>query len=259
MKTTILLSALLFFQFINYRCSGEQDIQESINNNPVRIFPKIVSVIPHDSSAFTQGLFYNDGKLYESTGLYNQSSLRILDTNGTILRKIDVPQIFAEGITLFENNLYQLTWKSQFAIIYSFPDLTSKGTVSYQGEGWGLTGNNSSLIMSNGSDTLYFMNPGFEITNRVAVTCNGIPLENLNELEYAENNVYANVWYSDYIFEISHETGIVSRIIDCSQIVAQEKPKSKESVLNGIAYIPSANLFYITGKNWKHIYLIKIT
>ncbi|MDO5576964.1 MAG: glutaminyl-peptide cyclotransferase, partial [Fibrobacter sp.] len=257
MKTAVFLLSLILV--ISCQCSAEHDNTSGITgNNPAQVYPEVLSVIPHDSTAFTQGLFFHDGKLYESTGLYNQSSLRILDTLGTVLKKTDVPQVFAEGIALFENNLFQLTWQNQFAIVYTFPDLKSKGTVSYKGEGWGLTNNKSSLIMSNGTDTLYFMNSRFEINKRLAVTCKGKPLTNLNELEYASGKIYANVWYNDYIFEISPQSGAAVRIIDCSQIVAREKPSSDECVLNGIACADSQNTFYITGKNWKHIYKIKI-
>lgn len=253
------MKASVFFLALILVISAKQNNASGITGiNPVQVYPKILSVIPHDSTSFTQGLFFNNGKLYESTGLYNQSSLRILDTLGTVLKKTDVPQVFAEGIALFENNLFQLTWQNQFAIIYTFPDLKSKGTVNYTGEGWGLTSDKSSLIMSNGTDTLYFMNSHFEIKRQLPVKFKGKPLTNLNELEYANGSVYANVWYNDCIFEISPQSGIVTRIIDCSQIAAQEKPSSDECVLNGIACADSQNTFYITGKNWKHIYKVSI-
>jgi glutamine cyclotransferase len=227
--------------------------------SPVRCFPKIIITLPHDDSAFTQGLFYHKGYLYESTGLNGRSSLRKLDSSGTVLTNLPLPSTyFAEGCTFFSGNLYQLTWKKQRCFVYSMADFSCIDTLSYTGEGWGITSNNSTLFMSNGSDTLYMRNSNFSVTDKIGVTSNGHPLGNLNELEFVNGHIYANVWYSDYIFEIDPENGSTVRIIDCSELVARESPSSDEYVLNGIAYNPENGLFYITGKFWKNMFVVEI-
>jgi|LFRM01.1.fsa_nt_gb glutamine cyclotransferase len=235
--------------------TGESGGLPSISVKTVK--PSIVKIYPHDPSAFTQGLLWREGRLYESTGLYGQSSIRILDTVGTILKSRKVPGAFAEGCAFFEDVLYQLTWREQVCILYD-PSLRVAGNLPYTGEGWGLTSDSSHLIMSNGSDTLYFRNPDMSIVRKVAVKKDGVPVKDLNELEYVTGKVLANVWHSDFIFEISPSDGQVTKLIDCRELVAIENPTSEESVLNGIAFVKSSGLFYITGKNWKKLFLVKI-
>jgi glutamine cyclotransferase len=169
-----------------------------------------------------------------------------------------VPGIFAEGCTILGKSLYQLTWKETQCLVYSFPELEIKKVRTYSGEGWGLTNNKKNIIMSNGSDTIYFRDTAFAVTKKIAVKTNGVPLKNLNELEYARNNLFANVWYDNNIYEINLLSGDVIRIIDCNGIIQQEKVESDQNVLNGIAYVTSSDKFFITGKNWKHIYLVDI-
>jgi glutamine cyclotransferase len=223
-----------------------------------KIQPVILGTIPHDSTAFTQGLFYRDGVLYESDGLYGKSDIRKIDTTGTVIQNQAVPDVFAEGCALMGSRLFQITWREQTVIIYSLPSLKPEGTLAYDGEGWGLTSDSNVFIMSNGSDTLYFRDTEFKITGKLAVTLDSKPLVNLNELEFARGNVFANVWFSDYIFEISPQNGKVLRIIDCANIVRMEKPDSEQNVLNGIAFVPQGNYFYVTGKNWSNYYKIAI-
>ena len=237
-------------------CAGKQESSEK-ESSPGIIKPVIVASFAHDRDAFTQGLVFQNGKLYESTGLYDNSSIRILDTNGVILKNAPVTGVFAEGCSFLNGDLYQLTWRAGKCIVYT-PELEVKGEYSYNGEGWGLTAYPSSLIMSNGSDTLYFRNSQMEVVHKLAVVNEGKPLTNLNELEFARGKVYANVWYSDFIFEISPSTGEVIRTIDCSELVGIEKPQSEQNVLNGIAFVPSTGLFYITGKNWRNMFLVEI-
>jgi glutamine cyclotransferase len=226
---------------------------------PVRCIPRIVRILPHDTAAFTQGLVFNGGKLLESTGLYHQSSIRVLDTAGTMLvnHPLSGP-VFAEGCAVLSNNLYQLTWQGQHCFVYSLPGLVCIDTLSYTGEGWGLTADSTNLIMSNGTDTLYYRDRRFTLIATIPVTSSGKPLGNVNELEFARGRIYANVWYSDYIFEIDPKSGIVKRIIDCSEIVSREAPASDEYVLNGIAFNPENGLFYITGKKWKTMFVVEI-
>lgn len=249
--TTLLFCAILFSISSNAR----SDIVM-----PIICAPRIVRIIPHDKSSFTQGFFYRGGKLYESTGIYGESSLNVIDgSSGSVISKR--PQnkrFFTEGCAFFEGSLYQITWKEHTCLVYSFPDLVCIDTLSYLGEGWGLTSDESNLIMSNGSDTLYFRNERMELIRMLPVTVMGEPLSHINELEYAAGKIYANVWSSNFIFEIDPESGTVGRIIDCKELVYNELPMSDEAVLNGIAYNPEEGFFYITGKNWKNIFVIEL-
>lgn len=224
-----------------------------------RSIPVVVRTISHDTGAFTQGLFYDKGLLYESTGLYGQSSLRILDSkDGSIRKTIPVPDIFAEGCARMDSSLVQLSWREQGAPVYRFPSLELKSSFSYSGEGWGLTADSTLFYMSNGSDTLYARDKRFAIKRKIAVTFLGKPLRSLNELEYAKGLIYANVWFSDSIFVIQPRTGVVVRVIDCTSLVAQNAAPSNQNVLNGIAYNPETRTFYITGKRWQYIFEVKL-
>ena len=253
----IFSAGLAFFLCTQVFCGAKPESGSEQIRRVKMVQPRVVAVFPHDSTAFTQGLLYHDGRLYESTGLHGKSSIRMLDTAGTVLKSLSIPDVFAEGCALFNGAIYQITWQEQTGIVYT-PDLQVMGTFSYDGEGWGLTSDSVELIMSNGSDTLYFRNNRFQIQRSMQVLSEGKPLTKLNELEFARGVVYANVWFSDFIFEISPQNGEVQRIIDCSAIVAEENPQSDQHVLNGIAYVPSSDLFYVTGKNWKKLFLIEI-
>lgn len=222
----------------------------------ISVKPLILKSLPHDSTAFTQGLFFNNKKLYESTGLVGQSTIRIVDTNGTVVNQKILPEIFAEGCALHNNNIYQLTWTEQICVVYN-TDLAVKQTIPYIGQGWGLTSDSHFLIMSNGSDTLYYRDSDFRIKKKITVTYKNQPLKNINELEFVNGKILANVWYNDFIFEISPETGEVLRTIDCTELVKTEMPSSEHNVLNGIAFDSSKNIIYLTGKNWKHMFLVR--
>jgi len=222
------------------------------------VVPTVIKVISHDPDAFTQGLEFKNGKLYESTGLYDKSTIRVLDINGKVLKKNPVRNVFAEGCTILGNKLYQLTWKEMQCIVYSFPDLVYKKAFVYDGEGWGLTNNKKQFLMSNGSDTIYFRDTTFKVVSKLPVKINGVPLKNINELEYARKSIFANVWFDNAIYRIDLSGGAVKQVIDCRSIVKQERVESDERVLNGIAYNEITDCFYITGKNWKHIYLVSI-
>jgi glutaminyl-peptide cyclotransferase len=256
-KIAVAVAAVSLFEW-NVSCGGKADTQQQVVAPP-HLLPVLTDSLPHDTTSFTQGLFFSKNRLYESTGLYGKSTIRQLDTNGTVLlsRPVD-EQFFAEGCTFFGSSVYQITWQQQRCFVYSPEELLPVDTLQYTGEGWGLSANDSQFIMSNGSDTLYFRNSRFEIVRKLPVTNDGAPLERLNELEYARGYIYANVWFSDFIFEIDPETGAVERIIDCSELVAREAPASDEQVLNGIAYHEAANRFFLTGKNWKHIFIVTL-
>jgi glutaminyl-peptide cyclotransferase len=228
------------------------------NHTVLHATPTIIRTIPHDPHAFTQGLLFHDGYLYESTGLYGQSSLRRVDpANGNVLKNLPVTDVFAEGLALVDSTLVQLTWKEKAALRYSLSDFKITGAFSYDGEGWGLTFDGRSFIMSNGSDTLFRRSSSFALQKKIPVTVAGRPLMNLNELEFANGKIYANVWYNNYIFEIMPLTGKVSKIIDCTSIVKKAQTQSDDEVLNGIAYDPKTGTFYITGKNWQYMFEVR--
>jgi len=226
------------------------------------VAPEIVRAVRHDPSAFTQGLLFHDSLLYESTGLVGFSGLRRIDPRSGAARYSVAlgGDYFAEGIALFGGEIVQLTWKNGVALRYEFPALRRDRLppFRYAGEGWGLTNDATRFIMSNGSDTLYFRDKKFEIARAVPVTLNGKPLMHLNELEYAKGFVYANVWYKNFIVEISAESGIVRRVIDCSELVRIEGPPVIDNVLNGIAYDERGDEWYLTGKRWKNIFVVKL-
>lgn len=225
---------------------------DATTSEAVTVVPRVVGTIPHDTTAFTQGLLFHNGKLLESAGAPRgrESSLRVIDPQtGAVQRHQAVPGVFAEGIAAAGDKLVQLTWRSGTARVYALPGLAAVGHMRYDGEGWGLTHDGESFVMSNGSDTLYYRNSAFEITGRVAVTLNGKPLTNLNELEYARGKVYANVWFSSYVFEIDPPGGEVERMIDCTALV-RTAGGNEHRVLNGIAFNPSTETFLLTGKDW---------
>ena len=222
------------------------------------IKPEILRVISHCPTAFTQGLILIDSILYESTGLDDWSSLRRVDPKtGRVLTNTRVPGVFAEGITVLNGELVQLTYKHGIALRYEFPTLNKKDAVfRYDGEGWGLTNDGTHFIMSNGSDTLYFRGRDFRITRKLSVTLNGSPLKHLNELQYARGHVYANVWYQNFIAEIPVTTGRVTRAIDCSELVRIERAP-RDNVLNGIAHCERRDEWYLTGKNWNNMFIVR--
>jgi|WetSurMetagenome_2_1015567.scaffolds.fasta_scaffold00026_24 glutaminyl-peptide cyclotransferase len=223
------------------------------------VSPVILRVIPHDTGAFTQGLFYYKGLLYESTGLYGHSSLRVVNPqDGRIIRNISVPDIFAEGCAKMDSTLVQLSWREGGAPVYSFPSLSLQGSFSYSGEGWGLTADSSRFYMSNGSDTVFIRNKRFAVIKKVAVSLSGQRLVNLNELEYARGLIYANVWFNNNIFVIRPSTGSVVKVIDCSSLVVQNASQSNQDVLNGIAYNADTGTFFVTGKRWRYIFEVKL-
>jgi glutamine cyclotransferase len=224
----------------------------------VHSVPVIIASIPHDPAAFTQGLIFEKGALYESTGLYGQSSLRKINpANGKVEKQISCTDFFAEGLAAMDGKLVQISWKEQKATVYGLNDFSVKKVFAYTGEGWGLTSNGMEYIMSNGSDTLFFRSKSFVITKKLLVRCNGVAVQNINELEYAKGKIYANIWYSNTIVEIDPKNGVVTRIIDCSGLVRKVAPSSSDAVLNGIAWNSKTGSFYVTGKNWNTMFIVR--
>lgn len=222
---------------------------------------RVIHAYPHDSQAFTQGLIYLDGHLYESTGLNGQSTLREEDLEtGRVLKEVSVPsEYFAEGLTNWGDSLIQLTWKSHVAFVYDRASFRLLRTLHYPWEGWGLTQDGRHLILSDGSDTLHFLNPETLAEVRsVRVTDKGSPLKELNELEYIHGVIYANVWMTDKIARISPETGKVLGWIDLDGILSSVEVRGRDAVLNGIAYDPARRRLFVTGKLWPRLFEIQV-
>ncbi len=219
---------------------------------------EVIAEYPHDTGSFTQGLVCDGDYVYESTGQYGLSRLRkVRLSDGKVIREVRLsPYFFGEGLTFDRNHLVQITWQSGVAFIYDRASFKEVGRVKYDGEGWGLTTDGSWLVMSDGSSSLTFRDPStFAVWRRLPVTLDGKPVELLNELEFLEGEIYANVWHTTDIVRIDPSTGVVNAVIDASSL--PYRPKAGEDVLNGIAYDPSRKSFLLTGKLWPRIYEVR--
>lgn len=221
---------------------------------------KIINTYPHDKNAFTQGLIYRDGYLYEGTGLRGHSSLRQIELNTGKVKKIHhLPdRYFGEGITIYNEKIYQLTWESEVCFVYNL-NFKLLDQFNYQREGWGLTNNDDHLIMSDGTDKLYFINPDdFTIEKSLQVTMDNKPVKNINELEYIKGMIYANIWRENIIIKIDPMTGEVDGIIDLEGIIDPANYDYELNVLNGIAYDRENDRLFVTGKLWPIIFEIEL-
>ena len=217
---------------------------------------KVHRAFPHDTGAYTQGLLWWDGKLYESTGQYGRSDLRRLDPRtGAVEQEVDIsPAYFGEGLARVDDRLIMLTWKAQRAFVFGLEHFDELRTFRYAGEGWGLCNDGSRLVMSNGSDRLTFRDlRTFDVLGDVAVTLRGFPLTQLNELECVGGAVYANVYQTDFLVRIDPESGRVTHYIEASGLLTREEARGVD-VLNGVAFDPGAETFYITGKLWPKMF-----
>jgi glutamine cyclotransferase len=222
---------------------------------------QIVNIWPHDSNAFTQGLILADGKLLESTGQEGRSSLRSVDlATGKVLKKVDVPvPYFAEGIALLNGKIYQLTWQHQLGFIYDVQSFERVGQFNYDGEGWGLTTDGQSLILSDGSNRIRFLDPSsFRVTKTITVLDNKVPVNELNELEFVQGSIYANIWHDDRIAIIDAQSGRVTGWIDLAGLIPEGELHDDEAVLNGIAYDQKNDKLFVTGKLWPRLFEIKV-
>ena len=221
---------------------------------------EVVAEYPHDTTSYTQGLFFKDGQLYESTGLNGKSTFRVVDLKtGKALRKLDFDKkYFVEGSVIFDANLYVLTWENKVVFIYDAETLEYKSTHRYARQGWGLTTDGESLIASDGSANLYFMGPDLKLKERLFVTLNDRPVNWLNELEYINGRIWANVYTREEIVIINPRTGKVEGIVDCSGLLPRDLRGEYTDVLNGIAYNAEDGKIYLTGKNWPRMYEIRI-
>lgn len=219
---------------------------------------KVLASHPHDRRAYTQGLLWHDGALYESTGQHGRSSVRRVDpATGAVLSEYDLDRsLFGEGLALVDGRLIQLTWQSGLAFVYDAASLVPVDQFVYEGEGWGLAWDGRRLVMSDGTSRLTFRDPKtFDVLATREVTLDGVPLVNLNELEHVEGSIYANVWHEDRIVVIDPETGKVRAVIDASTLVSPAERAGVE-VLNGIAYDPVSATFWITGKYWPWMFQV---
>ena len=221
---------------------------------------EVVAEYPHDTQSYTQGLFFDNGQLYESTGLNGKSTFRVVDLQtGKALKRLDFDKkYFVEGSVIFDGNLYIMTWQNRVVFIYDAETLEYKSTHRYSRQGWGITSDGKQLIASDGTANLYFMDGNLKLDRKMLVTLNDKPVMWLNELEYIDGRVWANVYTSDEIVIINHRTGKVEGVIDCSGLLPRKLHSDTTDVLNGIAFNPADGKIYLTGKNWPKMYEVKL-
>ncbi|MDP1572096.1 MAG: glutaminyl-peptide cyclotransferase [Vicinamibacterales bacterium] len=224
---------------------------------------RVITSYPHDPAAFTQGLLYRDGVLYESTGLYGESSLRRVELEtGKVLQRISVPrQYFAEGLALVGDALVQLTWQEHTGLVYDRRTFQQRRTFTYPTEGWGIDyDERGGLVMSDGSDRLSFLDPQtFAVVRTLPVVDAGRPVTNLNELEWIEGEIWANVWMTDRLVRINPSTGVVASWVNLDTLWPRAERPPTADVLNGIAYDRDRRRIFVTGKNWPRLYHIAVT
>lgn len=229
---------------------------------PVPIYGfEVVGTFPHDARAFTQGLVFHEGALLESTGQYGESTLRRVELKtGRVLQRVEIgPQFFGEGLTLLGGKLYQLTWQNKRGFVYDPQTLEKTGEFRYDGEGWGLTNDGQSLILSDGTNQLRFLDPEtFRVTRTISVFDRGRPLRELNELEYVRGEIYANIWHDERIVRLDPQTGTILGWIDLRGLITRAELADEEAVLNGIAYDAAGDRLFVTGKMWPKLFEIKV-
>lgn len=220
---------------------------------------EVVKAYPHDTGSYTQGLFWHDGSLYESTGLNGKSTFRKVDLqSGQALNKLPFNRkYFVEGSVILGDKLYILTWTNKVIFIYDAATLEYRSTYSYPREGWGLTTDGKSLISSDGSSRIYFLTPELKFERSINVTLNGRAVRYLNELEWIDGRIWANVYTTDTIVIINPDTGIVEATVDCEGLLPERLRTSDTDVLNGIA-VDSEGKIFLTGKNWPELYEVKL-
>lgn len=223
---------------------------------------EIVHTYPHDPTAFTEGLFYLNGYLYESTGLERQSTIRkVRIETGAVLQKLDIPaQFFGEGIVNWDGHLVSLTWQSHVGFVFDLSSFKLQRQFQYEGEGWALTQDGKQLIMSDGTSSLRFLNPQTLMeTNRVRVTFEGRPVNNVNELEWVKGEIYANLWQTNWILRIDPKNGNVVGLVDLTGLLSPgDRVGGPDGVLNGIAYDRRRDRLFVTGKNWPKLFEIRL-
>lgn len=265
MKYLIGLFCLSLATIANFSCAQAESLA-----NATIIHYKIIAERSHKSSLFTQGFLMKDGNFYESSGLYSKSQLVAYPIaepesawakmTAPFTQKQRIPdRFFAEGLTLLNNKLYLITWQENTAFVYDATTFSLQKTLTYEGQGWGLATDGKHIIRSDGSNQLFFHNAdSFAVEKTINVKYKQEPIMNLNELEFAEGFIWANIWHDDRIVKINPTTGDVVGVIDFSETANNLKLKDAESVLNGIAYDADKKAFWITGKQWPKMFLVKL-
>lgn len=265
MRKYLFPALFISFAFIQ---GCKKDVEPPKQNPPQNSTPaaptfsfEIVNTWHHDPEAFTEGLQYLGGELYESTGLNKLSSLRRVELKtGKVLQKIDIPdEYFGEGITILGNKIYQLTYQTHIGFIYDLKTFKQLGTWHYEGEGWGMTNDGTYLIMSNGSNKITYLDPkSFAIVKTLEVYDQGYRVEDINELEFIKGEIYANIWRIDRVVCIDPASGKVNSWIDLSGLMMPQERTERVDVLNGIAYDEKGDRIFITGKYWPKLFEIKV-
>jgi glutaminyl-peptide cyclotransferase len=260
MKRLYTITALIFLM----SCGDDTPPPPEVNNvkEPANITYSIVNIFPHDTASFTQGLEWHDGYLYEGTGLRGQSHLMKVNLkDGKAAQKISLtPDLFGEGITILNDKIYQLTWEEHKVLVYDLKTWKVIQEFPWAFEGWGITNDGKQLIVSTGSNNIYFVDPAnFKILNTVSVYSNYGPEGSLNELEYVNGKIYANVWGEKHILVIDPQDGRVEAKLDLADLMEKNvKGLDENDVLNGIAYDSAKKSFYITGKKWPALFEVKL-
>ncbi len=260
------IQVIIFFLTILFACSGNNNKVDNANTTPIekiphnsiqQLIPKIINKYPHDQNAYTQGLVYHNGFLYESTGLYGKSTLRKVDIKtGKVLQSISLsPIYFGEGIAILGNKIYQLTWENKKAFVYDLFTFKLLNEYSYPTEGWGITTDGKQLIVSDGSNFLtYYNSENFTIENSMMIKQGNKSLYNINEMEMVDGLIYANVYMTDSIVIINPNNGDVVGWVDISLLRQNLDDSHNAEVSNGIAYNAATKTFYLTGKNWSNLF-----
>lgn len=261
--TELSLKLLLAIVFVALPAACTRDTEPNIDSPSVINYTyRIINTYPHDPDAFTQGLVYHDGFLYESTGLYGSSSLRKVDLfTGLVTQKTALAAgYFGEGLALWQNSLIQLTWRSHTGFVYDKASCAIKQSFNYDTEGWGLTNDGSRLIMSDGTATLYFLDPAtWAVTGSIEANDGDKPVDRLNELEYVNGKICANIWLTDKIVLIDPSDGRVTGWIDLTGLLTSElKGNTNVDTLNGIAYDAAGDRLFVTGKLWSWLFEIEL-
>jgi glutaminyl-peptide cyclotransferase len=265
LKTNELSLGTIIIRATAYKEGQHQTASVSVmlksNVAPKKYTYRVIKSYPHDPDAYTQGLFYKDGFLYEGTGQNGSSSVREVELEtGKVIQSINLEhKHFGEGIALLNNKIYQLTWTSEVGFTYDFSAFKQIGTFNYNTQGWGLTTNGKDLIMSDGSNTIHFMDPdNFSEIKHIEVFDNNDAIDSLNELEFINGDLYANVYQSDLIIIINPETGMVKGVIDFKGLLKDSDRTNHVDVLNGIAWDEVGKRLFVTGKLWPKLYQVEI-
>lgn len=268
LKLLISIISISFLSISLSSCSSQtrekstdlNNILQKNSNLPIYTY-RIINTFNHDPTAYTQGLVAHDGYIYESTGKYGQSSIRKIELNsGKIIQKYNLADnYFGEGITIFQDKIIQLTWKSKTCFVYNLDDFKLIKKFSITTEGWGITHDGERIIYSNGSSTLFFLSPDtYELIGQIKVTAESKPVSNLNELEYVEGEIFANIWQTNTIARIKPESGQIKGWVELDGLLEQKDLPDKVDVLNGIAYDSNNNRLFVTGKLWPKLFEIEL-